>query len=426
MAIRYGLLVTALALVTPGRAVALSCVATTLLQDVQAAAGVFEATIATRRRLDLPVPPGLPPGVPPPPIIGADTHELGLVDVEPWRGASAATVRTSYDHLRPGGRYVFVVFARRDGGLGVGGCAGRAFPASRAAGLRSWIASLSRPANGGHLFGAVVVLGNVPGTDADLPVEGARVVVRGPIVVEAVTDARGQFAVTGLPDGRYDVAARAGDERSGLTIARGATVTLLGDHAAASVDLLADVAGTVGGRVIDEHGRPVAKQLLWLTVATSTGDPNRSHYWLATTDADGRYTATNVRPGRYLLTLGEPYVYAHGETLGGDAEIVVGWAEHVELRPLVARVAETISVEGLLTDAAGQPVEDGIFVEAVGPHGPYPSSTSIEETGPDGRFRFRLMRGVRYRLTVSGGAGVAAVVRDYVADGTPIRLVLPR
>lgn len=426
MTMRSGLLVAALVLVTPGRAAALSCVPTTLLQDVQAAAGVFEATVTARRRLEQPVPPGLPPGVPPPPIIGADTYELALADVEPWRGTSATTLRTSHDHLRPGARYVFVAFARRDGGLGVGGCAGRAFPASRAAGLRSWVASLSRPANGGHVFGAVVVLGNVPGTESDLAVEGARVVVRGPIAVEAVTDARGQFAVTGLPDGRYDVAASPGDERSGLTIARGATVTLLGDHAAANVDLLADVAGTVGGRVIDGSGRPVAKQLLRLTVAPSSGDPERSPYWLATTDAEGRYTATNVRPGRYLLTLGEPYVYAHGETLGGDAEIVVGWAEHVEMRPLVARVADTIRVDGLLTDAAGGPVEGGVYVEAIGPHGPYPMSGSGEDTDRDGRFSLRLLRGIRYRFTVPDSDGLPAVVHDQVADGTPIRLVLPR
>lgn len=263
-------------LTVPGRADALSCVPTTLLQDVLAAAGVFEATIAARHRIEMPVPPGLPPGVPPPPIIGADTHQSSLVDVESWRGASAVTVRTSYDHQRPGGRYVFVAYARRDGGLGVGGCAGRSFPASRAAGLRAWIASLSRPASGGQVFGAVVVLGNEPGTYADLSIEGARVVARGPIVVEAVTDARGQFAFSGLPDGRYDVTATPGGGRSGLTIARGATVTLIGDHAAAAVDLLADVAGTVGGRVIDESGRPVAKQLLRLTAAPSAGDPERS------------------------------------------------------------------------------------------------------------------------------------------------------
>lgn len=124
--------------------------------------------------------------------------------------------------------------------------------------------------------------------------------------------------------------------------------------------------------------------------------------------------------------MGAPFTYVHGATLSGDTEVAVGWAEHVETQPIVARAAETIRVEGMLLDAGGQPVEGGVYVEAIGPHGPYPMSGSGEDTTSDGRFRLRLLRGVRYRFTVPGADGAPAVVHDQVADGTPIHIALPR
>jgi hypothetical protein len=292
-----GLTIAVVAAVAPDRAAALSCAPTTLLQDVLAAAGVFEGTIVARRPIEQPVPAGWPADVPPPPIIGADTFELTLGDVVSWRGTSAPTIRTSWDHLRPGQRHVFVAQKRADGALGIGACAGRTFAASRAAGLKAWIASLAGPATGGHLFGAVFVPTTNPGVDAETPVSGARVTARGPIVVEDVTDATGQFAFTGLPDGKYDVRVDPGDPSSGVAIARTATALLIGDHAAAAADLLASVTGTVNGRVVDEDGRPVLNATLRLTVAPTAGDPETSAYWLAMTDATGRYTASGVPPG---------------------------------------------------------------------------------------------------------------------------------
>jgi hypothetical protein len=254
-----GLAMVAAVLVAPAHAAALSCVPTTLLQDVQAAGGVFEARVVARRPIEQALPPGWPAGVPPPPIIGADTFELSLGDVVSLRGASGTTIRTSYDHLRSGQRYVFVAFKRANGELGIGGCAGRAFDASRAAGLKAWIASLAGPATGGHLFGAVVVPATSPGIDSEVPVAGARVTARGPIAVEEVTDANGQFAFTGLPDGKYDVSVVPSDPSGGVTIARTATVLLIGDHAAAVADLFVPDANRAPAVVHDQvaDGTPI-------------------------------------------------------------------------------------------------------------------------------------------------------------------------
>jgi protocatechuate 3,4-dioxygenase beta subunit len=404
---------------------AFSCAPRTLLQQALAAAGVFEATVGTLVDTRVPRPSSAGPELVVAGSSEGPTFELTLGDVIGLRGESARTIRQTGRRLRPGTRYVFFANRHPDGGLTTGLCL-PVVPARRAAGLKAWLASLAQPPTGGYLFGSVVIPPSSPEADDETPVEGARVTARGPVVVEAVADADGHFAFSGVPEGVYEVSVRPGAERSDMTVTKSATVVLIGDHAAASADFFAGVNGRVSGRVVDEAGQPVAKQMLLLTVAGSTRDSNRSSYGFATSDADGEYMAGGVRPGRYLLTLGDPYVPAHAVTTAGDSEIIIGWAEHVHVQPLVARTAETIIVEGLVLDAAGQPIEGGVYVEAVGPHGPYPMSGSAEETDSDGQFRLRLLRGVRYRFTVPDEDGAAAVVHEHVIDGTPIRIVLPR
>ncbi|MGE0360791.1 MAG: hypothetical protein AB7H93_23995 [Vicinamibacterales bacterium] len=141
--------IAALAVLTaPDLASALSCYSPPLHREVMAAGGVFEATIASRR----PVNPLLFHvlewfGLPTPNRI--DRFELSLEDVEPLRGSSPSTIRTDYEYLEPGGRYVFVARQRWLGSFVVGMCVGRAIEASRASRLKAWIASLPPPAAAG-------------------------------------------------------------------------------------------------------------------------------------------------------------------------------------------------------------------------------------------------------------------------------------
>jgi hypothetical protein len=138
-----GWVIAAAALATPDRATALTCYTPPPTGAVMTAAGVFEATIASRRPLD--------------PLLFrvlawfgvgftnlTDRYELSLADVTPLRGVSASTIRTGYSFLTPGGRYVFIARKRWLGSLIVGTCVGDVIEASKAIELKEWIATLPR------------------------------------------------------------------------------------------------------------------------------------------------------------------------------------------------------------------------------------------------------------------------------------------
>jgi hypothetical protein len=215
---------------------ALSCFRPSLHSEVMTAAGVFEATIASRRPLDpllFRVLEWLGVGV----TNLSDRYELSLSDVEPLRGVSASTIRTGYSSLPPGGRYLFIAWKRWTGSLLVGPCSGHAVEASQATELKAWIASLTQPATGARLFGTVYA----PKADWSLgegtPLAGARVIARGPLVAETVADDRGHFGFTGLPGGHYDVSAESLDSGGRVEVSQTSTELLAGDHDAAWVYL---------------------------------------------------------------------------------------------------------------------------------------------------------------------------------------------
>lgn len=231
-----GWLIAAAALATPDRATALTCYTPSLTDAVISAAGVVEATVASRR----PVAPllfhvlkWLGVGV----TNLRDHYELSLADVEPLRGVSASTIRSGYTWLTPGGRYLFVTWKRWTGSLVVGPCTGAVIESSRATSLKAWIASLTQPAAGGRLFGTVYASG-IEWRAGDIPpLANARVTASGPVVVETIADDHGQFGFTGLPDGRYDVSAIGVGPTGAVEVSRPVTEMLVGDHAAAQLTL---------------------------------------------------------------------------------------------------------------------------------------------------------------------------------------------
>ena len=70
-------------------------------------------------------------------------------------------------------------------------------------------------------------------------------------------------------------------------------------------------------------------------------------------------------------------------------------------------------------------IRDRFQVAVVGPFGLYPRSESWEATNKDGRFRLRLLRGVRHRFTTVDKFGLERLVCEAVVDGTPVHLVEP-
>lgn len=200
---------------------------------------------------------------------------------------------------------------------------------------------------------------------------------------------------------------------------------LTGPHAVSTWDFMARVDGRVTGVVVDVRRRPVAKETVYLHVAPGADAVAEHPFWLAQTGADGRYAFGGVPPGNYIATLGRTFEPAYARTAAGSEELRVGFAEQLELVPVVARVGTDVVVEGRVVDGDGQPVSTGFRVEVLGPRGPYPRSASEEDTLSDGRFRLRLLRDVRYRFTTTDETRSRRATIDVVADGSPIRLVRP-
>jgi hypothetical protein len=223
---------------TPDRASALTCYTPPPTEAAWTATGVFEATIAARRPLD-PLVFRVLEWLGEPVMNLTDRFELALQDVEPLRGSAPRTIRTGYSYLAPGSRHLFIVRRRWTGHFIVGPCVGYVIEASEATALKSWIASLSEPPAGGRLFGTVYARWSSSHPEASVPTGGARVTIRGPVVVETITDGAGQFGFTGLPDGRYDVSAVAVGPMGTVGVSQPVTEVLGGDHAAAQLLLFA-------------------------------------------------------------------------------------------------------------------------------------------------------------------------------------------
>lgn len=418
-----GIVVWAVLLASAPPAVALSCVAVPLAKVAAEAGATFEATVVS---------------VQPHPAVrtadglvsassGGRPVTVTVGDVRPIRGASPVTLE-SVDHvLEEGRRYLIIAISSRarPGVWYVGACAGYVRPAARSTAFRQWLASLTDTPSGGRVLGAVVQRSDGDDISTWPSVAGARVTARGPVVATTTSDHEGEYVLTGLPDGEYDVSVELPEGRHGLVAPAPFKARLSGAHAITAWDVRVEVAGRVSGVVVDDTRQPVAGASVYLNVVQDGFVIDDGPYWRGTSAADGRYAFEGVPPGQYVATIGRPYAPTHARAqLGGDT-VVLGFADAVELQPLVAVAGETILVDGTVRGRDGRPLETEFHVEVVGPFGLYPRSGSWEVTNKDGRFRLRLLRGVRHRFTTVDKDGRERLVFDAVADGTPVHLVEP-
>jgi len=407
-------------------AAAMSCTSMPLAAVARQAAAIFEATVTTVTLHPRPETLHLDGTV----SVGAFSQRATatLTDVRAIRGVPPTIIESVERVLVAGRRYLILamVYPQRPGVLVAGECSGYVRPAARAGDFKAWLESLERPSTGGRILGSVVA--RSPGGDVSTwpPVPGARVTARGAVIAEATSDADGEFAITGVPDGRYEITVTLPEGRHGLLAPTPLNATLAGAHAVWSGDLRAEVDGVVTGAVVDVDGRAVGGAPVFLHARPRSDDPADLAYWIGKSNAAGRYEFRGVPPGTYVVTIHEPFRPAYARTVDGDDELMVTRAERLELAPLVAARGPTIQVEGVLVDASGQPIESEFHVGVLGPLGPYPRSGSIAESDASGQFRLRLFSGLRYRFSLFVPNDAASVTVDYVADGTPIRLVEPK
>jgi hypothetical protein len=220
----------------------------------------------------------------------------------------------------------------------------------------------------------------------------------------ARANARGDFVLSGLPLGKYELVATA---PKGY-VASPQSIEIHDPRGCGTQVVYVRSDGRVTGRVVDGSGAGVRGLPLELVpvgeIDRPYGSLRRASAWTA---ADGTFEMREVRPGEYLLgfhtirdrvgRLTRPHAFHPGTAASAAATriVVTTPGERVRLRDFVVpRDIQLITVEGVVLDEAGSPVaaaEVGIR-ETTG------DSIGIGQlvTGVDGRFAFSVISGVRY------------------------------
>ncbi len=204
----------------------------------------------------------------------------------------------------------------------------------------------------------------------------------------------GRFTLEGLPRGEALLTVQA--ERY---VALSDTVTLPEERAALSFTLSRGL--TVGARLIDEAGDPVAGVTLQLRPDHRDTDRLTSRWGSgrleAESDADGRLAIEALSEGLYIVTVDAPEHYADLEPL----EISAGTVDLGDLQ-----LNRGQAVAGIVTEADGAPVSGArIYLHGTRtPSGPTKTSSFISrqaQTQNDGSFRIGGLPEGRYRVQIT-------------------------
>jgi hypothetical protein len=228
----------------------------------------------------------------------------------------------------------------------------------------------------------------------------------------ATTNARGDFELTRLPLGKYDVIARA----DGYDATK-QSVEMLDPRGCGETVLFVHHDGRVMGRVVDSRGASIPGIAIELVLPADVDTPSgRSKKVVGRTAADGTFELRRVGPDKYLLGFNSlqvinrlPRAFYPGVTEAADATpVVVSTGERVHLQDFVIpEIIKLVTIHGIVVDESGQPVREatvtlreamvtsgGSFV------GRNPLGPAIN-TADDGRFTFSLIENGKYDVHVT-------------------------
>lgn len=221
------------------------------------------------------------------------------------------------------------------------------------------------------------------------PVAGASVSCLKPtdggLPFKVVSDDAGKFSIV-LPAGTESAQLMA--ESGNMLSAFGATFPVTDE---AKLELLGNAYANATGRVVDGDGRPIkGARVSWSSVEMGMISNG------ATTDAEGRFEAQKLWPGKRIVFYGSKDGYGENSS---SASFDAG--QSVELETIILPKADA-TVSGKVVDSKGNPVE-GVLVKASG----YLQPDKIEATtNAAGRFN---LRGV-----VAGWLDVKATRREKI------------
>ena len=234
----------------------------------------------------------------------------------------------------------------------------------------------------------------------------------------ARTNDRGEFQLTGLTIGTYDLIARAPE---GYDAVR-RSVQIHDPRGCGTTALFIRHDGRVMGRVVDGRGGGVGGLPLELVrsgeLDTPGGSPTRLQTW---TSSDGTFELRLVQPGEHLLAFNSIRPHNDGRFNGrptlpralhpgvleptAATRIQVTAGERVRLGNFVVPEGiKLVTVPGIVVDEAGLPIRGANVVMRDGTESPNRIGPTFV-TGDDGRFAFSLVDGGRYRRACDALSG---------------------
>jgi hypothetical protein len=314
-----------------------------------------------------------------------------------------------------GQSYLFYLKRIKGADFWVAGACGRS---SRVAGARDDLLYLN---NMPGARGRTRVSGTLECFTAEGPdVSGLKILLRGGgKTFEARTDEHGVYEIYDVPAGKYTLEPEIPRGWKVGSFWLGYSASFAGDdeeHAPkripivveekkhAALDILFEIDNAVAGKVFDPQGRP--RDGVCLQLLPARGEVPKSYYKGTCTENGGRFRIDEIPPGDYVLvinregkvTSGEPFGTVYYPNAGTREEATVfhvglgDFVENLEFR--IARVEETVTVEGLFLYSDGRPVADEV-VEFRAEKNGEEEADSRTRTDARGRFTLEILKGQR-------------------------------
>lgn len=273
------------------------------------------------------------------------------------------------------------------------------------------------------------IRGRVTAADTGKPLRRARVRVIGDGVdaftrpVLANTNSKGEFEVTGLPEGSYFVTgSRAGyiDVQYGQRrpLERGLTVAVRAGQPTERIDLALPRAGVLSGRITDELGEPYpGVRVDALAMRYRNGRQQPTVAGVSTTDDLGQFRISGLQPGSYYIvasstetwrnekkeTLGYASTYYPGGPVDQAQLVALGPSEQRSDLFLTLQAGRTARISGRVVRATGEPAAGAPVTVAYS----YPgvimtAGMRSVRAAADGSFEIKDVPGGVYRV-ISGG-----------------------
>ena len=355
---------------------------------------------------------------------GSPTSQVELAVVEQFRGLRSPQITLSMggsncDYpFTMGESYIVYAHRSQDGQLSTSICT-RTRPVAEANEDLAYARSLAtiRPGAPARAAGRVQLWEwPVPANFQLKPVPGVEVTARGQgKTFSAHANDRGEFELTGLPLGTFDLRVRAPDGYASVP----RSLEIHDPRGCGTTSLLIRHDGRVTGRVVDGRGVGIPGLPLELVPRSDVNSPrvsgNRVQTW---TTADGAFELQLVAPGEYVLGFnaigqmeGKPprgRVFYPGVVDSGEATaILISAGQRVRVGNFaLSDSIKLATVTGIVIDEDSRPVAEAFVVarDKDIPHSPTSVGSHLV-TGEDGRFFLTLIDGRKYDVHVTRYAG---------------------